>query len=52
MHVIAAKAVALGEALEDNFRQYARQMVANARALASALTERGYDIVSGGPIRI
>ncbi|OCP14941.1 serine hydroxymethyltransferase [Ensifer sp. LC163] len=48
MHVIAAKAVALGEALEDNFRQYARQMVANARALASALTERGYDIVSGG----
>lgn len=48
MHVIAAKAVALGEALEDNFRQYAYQMVANARALASALTERGYDIVSGG----
>lgn len=48
MHVIAAKAVALGEALEDNFRQYARQMVVNARALASALTERGYDIVSGG----
>ncbi|MGN7807944.1 serine hydroxymethyltransferase [Ensifer sp. 22521] len=48
MHVIAAKAVALGEALEDNFRQYARQMVVNARAIASALTERGYDIVSGG----
>ncbi|MBL0374567.1 serine hydroxymethyltransferase [Rhizobium sp. KVB221] len=48
MHVIAAKAVALGEALEDGFKDYARQMVANARALASTLTERGFDIVSGG----
>ncbi|MQW13080.1 aminotransferase class I/II-fold pyridoxal phosphate-dependent enzyme [Sinorhizobium meliloti] len=48
MHVIAAKAVALGEALEENFKHYARQMVANAKALASTLSERGYSIVSGG----
>ncbi|AGB43430.1 glycine/serine hydroxymethyltransferase [Mesorhizobium australicum WSM2073] len=48
MHVIAAKAVALGEALEDGFKTYARQMVANARMLAAMLGERGFDIVSGG----
>ncbi|RUY45963.1 serine hydroxymethyltransferase [Mesorhizobium sp. M7A.F.Ca.CA.001.13.2.1] len=48
MHVIAAKAVALGEALEDGFKTYARQMVANARKLAATLGERGFDIVSGG----
>jgi glycine hydroxymethyltransferase len=48
MHVIAAKAVALGEALEDGFKDYARQMVANARTLAATLGERGFDIVSGG----
>ncbi|OMQ34447.1 serine hydroxymethyltransferase [Ensifer sp. 1H6] len=48
MHVIAAKAVALGEALEDDFRQYARQMIANAKVLAATLSARGYDIVSGG----
>ncbi|RWP90088.1 MAG: serine hydroxymethyltransferase [Mesorhizobium sp.] len=48
MHVIAAKAVALGEALEDGFKTYARQMVANARRLAATLRERGFDIVSGG----
>ncbi len=48
MHVIAAKAVALGEALEDGFRDYARQMVINARVLAATLVERGFDIVSGG----
>ncbi|MER8550832.1 serine hydroxymethyltransferase [Mesorhizobium sp. M0976] len=48
MHVIAAKAVALGEALEDGFKTYARQMVANARMLAATLGERGFDIVSGG----
>jgi glycine hydroxymethyltransferase len=47
-HVIAAKAVAFGEALTEDFRRYARQVVANARALAEALMERGYDIVSGG----
>jgi len=47
-HVIAAKAVAFGEALTDDFRRYARQVVANARALSDALLERGFDIVSGG----
>ncbi|MER8447877.1 serine hydroxymethyltransferase [Mesorhizobium sp. M1066] len=48
MHVIAAKAVALGEALEDGFKDYARQVVTNARTLAATLGERGFDIVSGG----
>ncbi|MBI4542515.1 MAG: serine hydroxymethyltransferase [Gemmatimonadetes bacterium] len=48
MHVIAAKAVALGEALAPSFRVYARQVVANARALADGLAERGYGLVSGG----
>jgi glycine hydroxymethyltransferase len=47
-HVIAAKAVALKEALEPSFRGYCEQVVANARALAAALMERGYHIVSGG----
>jgi glycine hydroxymethyltransferase len=48
MHVIAAKAVALGEALQPAFRQYARQVVANARALGDRLMERGFKLVSGG----
>ncbi|HEU4643233.1 MAG TPA: serine hydroxymethyltransferase [Gemmatimonadaceae bacterium] len=48
MHVIAAKAVALREALHPSFADYARQVIANAQALAAALMERGYDIVSGG----
>jgi glycine hydroxymethyltransferase len=48
MHVIAAKAVALGEALQPEFRIYARNVVDNARALAAALGERGLKIVSGG----
>ncbi|HZS59182.1 MAG TPA: serine hydroxymethyltransferase [Gemmatimonadaceae bacterium] len=47
-HVIAAKAVALKEAAEPAFAQYAKQVVANAKALAAALMERGYQIVSGG----
>jgi glycine hydroxymethyltransferase len=47
-HVIAAKAVAFGEALTDDFKLYARQVVENAQALADALTERGFAIVSGG----
>ncbi|HEX6060167.1 MAG TPA: serine hydroxymethyltransferase [Gemmatimonadaceae bacterium] len=47
-HVIAAKAVALKEALEPSFADYARRIVANARALAAALAGRGFDIVSGG----
>ncbi len=48
MHVIAAKAVALGEALKPDFKTYARDVVANARALAESLKETGLDIVSGG----
>ena len=48
MHVIAAKAVALNEALSPAFTRYQQQVVANAKALASALLERGYRIVSGG----
>ncbi len=48
MHVIAAKAVALLEALQPEFRAYQQQVVANARAMAQSLQERGYRIVSGG----
>src|SRR5690606_14018354 len=48
MHVIAAKAVALGEALRPDFKIYAQAVVANARALAESLKELGLDIVSGG----
>ncbi len=47
-HVIAAKAVAFGEALTEDFRRYARQVIRNAQTLAQALLGRGYDIVSGG----
>ena len=47
-HVIAAKAVAFKEALEPGFTTYSKQVVANARALAKALVERGYQLVSGG----
>jgi glycine hydroxymethyltransferase len=47
-HVIAAKAVAFGEALTDDFKVYAGQVVANAAAMATALIGRGYTIVSGG----
>ena len=48
MHVILAKAVAFGEALKPEFKAYQEQVVKNAKALASALTERGYRITSGG----
>lgn len=47
-HVIAAKAVAFGEALTDDFKVYARQVVENAKTLAAALQDRGFEIVSGG----
>ena len=47
-HVIAAKAVAFGEALQPTFRAYSQQVVANAEALAERLIERGIDVVSGG----
>jgi glycine hydroxymethyltransferase len=48
MHVIAAKAVAFKEALQPSFAEYAQQIVDNAKAMAAALRERGYDLVSGG----
>jgi glycine hydroxymethyltransferase len=48
MHVIAAKAVALGEALTPTFRAYQEQIVRNAKALAGALMEKGFHLVSGG----
>ena len=48
MHVIAAKAVAFGEALRPDFKDYAQNIVANARALAESLKGTGLDIVSGG----
>ncbi len=48
MHVVAAKAVAFGEALRPSFRLYARNVVANAKALAETLKSKGLDIVSGG----
>ena len=48
MHVIAAKAVAFKEALRPEFKTYQRQVVANARAMAAVLQQRGYKIVSGG----
>jgi glycine hydroxymethyltransferase len=47
-HVIAAKAVAFGEALSDEFDTYCNQVIANAKALASAMVKRGYSIISGG----
>ena len=48
MHVIAAKAVAFGEALKPEFTQYAQQVVDNAQAMAAAFREKGYDLVSDG----
>jgi glycine hydroxymethyltransferase len=48
MHAIAAKAVCFGEALKPEFKDYAKQVVANAKAMASRLTERGLRLVSGG----
>ena len=48
MHIIAAKAVALGEALTDDFKAYQQQVVKNAAALAAALKEKGFNLVSGG----
>ena len=48
MHVIAAKAVCFGEALTDEFKEYQKQIVKNAKALEKALIEEGFDLVSGG----
>ncbi|HTE09095.1 MAG TPA: serine hydroxymethyltransferase [Flavitalea sp.] len=47
-HIIASKAIAFGEILDDEFEVYAKQVIRNARAMSSALTARGYNIVSGG----
>ena len=47
-HVIAAKAVAFKEALQPEFKEYQKQVVANAKAMVSVMQERGYNIVSGG----
>ena len=48
MHIIAAKAVAFGEALRPSFKQYQARVLANAKALATMLTDAGYRLVSGG----
>ena len=48
MHIIAAKAVALGEALKPEFKEYQKQIVANAQTLSKALIKEGFKIVSGG----
>ncbi len=48
MHIIAAKAVALGEALTEEYKEYQTQVVKNAAALAEALTKEGFELVSGG----
>lgn len=47
-HIIAAKAVALGEALQPEFKDYQSRILKNAQALAASLTESGFDLVSGG----
>ena len=48
MHVIASKAVCFKEALSPEFQEYGKNIVANAQALAKGLTDRGFDLVSGG----
>ncbi len=48
MHVIAGKAVCFGEALKDSFKEYQKQVVLNAKTLAQALVEKGFNLVSGG----
>ena len=47
-HVIAAKAIAFGEALQPEFKEYGAQVIKNARAMANAFVERGYKLISGG----
>jgi glycine hydroxymethyltransferase len=47
-HVIAAKAIAFGEILSEEFTVYAKQIIVNAQAMSTCLTKKGYDIVSGG----
>ena len=47
-HIIAAKAIAFGEALDDSFINYSKQVIINAKTMADCLVEKGYDIISGG----
>lgn len=47
-HVIAAKAVAFGEILSDDFKSYGKQIIANAQAMARSFVDRGYQLISGG----
>ena len=47
-HVIAAKAIAFGEILSDEFTGYAKQIIVNAQSMSACFTKKGYDIVSGG----
>jgi glycine hydroxymethyltransferase len=47
-HVIAAKAIAFGEALSENFKAYGKQVIENAQAMADAFVKRGYKVISGG----
>ncbi|MCB0397008.1 MAG: serine hydroxymethyltransferase [Flavobacteriales bacterium] len=47
-HVIAAKAVAFGEALKDDYKTYCKQVITNAQAMAAAFVEKGYEVISGG----
>jgi glycine hydroxymethyltransferase len=48
VHIMAAKAVCFQEAMQPEFREYARQIVANAKVLAQALAEKGFRVISGG----
>lgn len=50
MHVIAAKAVAFGEALQDDYKTYIKQVIVNAKAMGGQLQERGYSILTGGTV--
>jgi glycine hydroxymethyltransferase len=47
-HVIASKAIAFGEALQDSFKEYGQQVIGNAKAMANAFLEKGYQVSSGG----
>ena len=47
-HIIAAKAVAFGEALTDEYKQYCKQVILNSKAMSKALMDKGYEIISGG----
>ena len=48
MHIIAAKAIAFGEALDPSFKIYAQNIIDNAKSMANAFLDKGYDLISGG----